>query len=120
MNINQVNFEKCSLLKRDDAMKDYRKKVEDKIYKFDFTEMLNIVAVAIDNMTIATEEHPSVSVPLHLFYDYLDSINIKKSEWMGIINRLVEVLINEFGYDANVHIKKVQFTNDIQEIIVRL
>lgn len=42
--VNYINFEKCKMPKRDEAMKIRKKNAEEHIHKFDFTTMLDIVA----------------------------------------------------------------------------
>lgn len=118
--VNYINFEKCKMPKRDEAMKIRKKNAEEHIHKFDFTTMLDIVAARLDVEPISTEEHPSFTLPLAIFDDYFESINIKRSEWMGIINRLTDVLRAEYGYDAYVVIKRQNLTSDIQELVVKL
>ena len=118
--VNYINFEKCKMPKRDEAMKIRKKNAEEHIRKFDFTTMLDIVEARLDVEPISTEEHPSFTLPLAIFDDYFESINIKRSEWMGIINRLTDVLRTEYGYDAYVVIKRQNLTSDIQELVVKL
>ena len=118
--VNYINFEKCKMPKRDEAMKIRKKNAEEHIYKFDFTTLLDIVAARLDVEPISTEEHPSFTLPLAIFDDYFESINIKRSEWMGIINRLTDVLRAEYGYDAYIVIKRQNLTSDIQELVVKL
>lgn len=118
--VNYINFEKCKMPKRDEAMKIHKKNAEEHIHKFDFTTMLDIVAARLDVEPISTEEHPSFTLPLAIFDDYFESINIKRSEWMGIINRLADVLRTEYGYDAYVAIKRQNLASDTQELVVKL
>ena len=118
--VNYIDFEKCTLPTRDQAMGIRKKNAEEHIRKFDFTSMLDIIANRLNVEPISTEEHPSFSIPLSVFDDYLDSINIKRSEWMGIVNRLADVLRIEYGYDSYVIVKKLQLATDIQELVIKL
>ena len=118
--INYVNFEKCILPTRDKAMEIRNKNAEKHIYRFDFTEMLNIVSARLNIVPISTEQHPSFTIPLSVFDEYLEAINIDKSEWMGIINRLANLLHIEYGYDTEVRVKRNQFVSDIRDLVVKL
>lgn len=118
--VNHVNFEKCTLPKRDEAIDIRKENAEKHIYNFDFTEMLNIVANKLAIEPISTEEHPSFTIPLYVFDEYLEAINIKRSEWMGIVKRLANVLQYEYGYDAYIIIKKSQVLSDTQELFIKL
>ena len=118
--INYVDFEKCTLPTRDKAMEIRNKNAEKHIYRFDFTEMLDIVSARLGIVPISTEQHPSFTIPLSVFDEYLEAINIDKSEWMGIINRLANLLHYEYGYDAYILIKKSQVLSDTQELFIQL
>ena len=118
--VNYINFEKCTLPKRDEAMKIRKKNAEEHIHKFDFTTMLDIVSARLNIVPISTEQHPSFTIPLSVFDEYLEAINIDKSEWMGIINRLANLLHIEYGYDTEVRVKRNQFVSDIRDLVVKL